>query len=103
MANISNVTVSKFGGLDWQDAVKALVLTVITSVLTIVYEGISNGAINWKAVGTIAATTAISYILKNWLSPTQIVISNPSAAVVQKVDDGAGVHVDGEVVVKKTV
>ena len=98
-----NVTVSKFGGLNLQDAVKALILTVITSVLTIVYEGlIKGGAIDWKAVGVIALTTAVSYILKNWLSPTQIVISNPTATSVQKVDDGASVHVNGEEVVKKT-
>jgi hypothetical protein len=97
-----NVTVSKFGGLNLQDAVKALILTVITSVLTIVYEGlIKGGAIDWKAVGVIAATTAISYILKNWLSPTQITINNPTTAAVEKVNEGANVHVDGTIMGKK--
>ena len=89
MANQPNVIVSKFLGLNWQDGAKALLLTVITSVLTIIYEGLIKGdPINWNTVGTIAITTGIGYILKNWLSPTSITINNPSKDAVEKVQEG---------------
>lgn len=89
MANEPNVIVSKFLGLNWQDAVKALILTVITSVLSIVYETlIKGGPIDWSVVGTTAVTTAVGYILKNWLSPTQIIIQNPSKSAVEAVQEG---------------
>lgn len=89
MANEPNVIVSKFGLLNWQDATKALLLTVITAVLSLIYEGlIKGGPINWTVVGTTALTTGIGYILKNWLSPTSITINNPSKASVEKVQEG---------------
>lgn len=91
MALQTNVYVSKFLGLNTQDAIKAFILTVITSVLTIIYEAFvkcSTCPIDWQAVKTVAITTAIGYILKNWLSPTQIVIQKPSEKHVEAVKEG---------------
>lgn len=89
MANEPNVIVSKFLGLNWQDGAKALLLAVITAVLTLIYESlIKGGPINWSVVGTTAITTGVGYILKNWLSPTSITINNPSKTSVEAVQEG---------------
>lgn len=106
MASQANVVVSKFLGLNVQDFIKSMILTVITSVLSIVYEAIGScgfGCIDWKVVSTVAGTTAIGYLLKNWLSPTQISIQKPSVSAIEAVKEGETIHVAGEPVAKKDV
>lgn len=61
---------SVFLSLNLQDFVKGLLLAVLTSVITIVYTSLQAGSLSfdWKAIGTTALTTAIGYILKNFLT-----------------------------------
>jgi putative exporter of polyketide antibiotics len=56
--------------LNATDLVKGLVLAVLTTVLTIVYDIVQSGSLvfDWKHIATAAITTAIAYLLKNFLS-----------------------------------
>jgi putative exporter of polyketide antibiotics len=58
---------STFLNLNLSDFVKGLILAVLTSVLTIVYDVVQTGSLSfdWKHIGTAAITTAIAYLLKN--------------------------------------
>jgi hypothetical protein len=61
---------SSFLNLNKTDFIKGLIMAVLTSVLTIVYNTISTGsfAIDWKAVSLAASTSAVAYIMKNILT-----------------------------------
>jgi len=61
---------SNFLRLHWKDAIKALLLAVLTSVITVILATLEAGSIDidWKNVGIVALTTALAYILKNWLT-----------------------------------
>ena len=56
---------SKFLLLSWQDFFKGLILAVITAVLTGIMQGLNAGSFDWKAIGTMALTALIAYLLKN--------------------------------------
>lgn len=64
---------SKFLSLNTKDFLKGLVVSVLTSVLTIVYTSLQTGSLtfDWKYIGTTAITTAIAYIVKNYLTNSQ--------------------------------
>lgn len=49
------------------DFAKGLIVSVLSSVLTIMYQTIETGSLvfNWKAIGTVAIMSAMGYILKN--------------------------------------
>jgi hypothetical protein len=52
------------------DFVKGLVIAVLTSVITIIYNTVQTGSItfDWNSITTAAATAALAYILKNLLT-----------------------------------
>ena len=58
---------SPFLNLNTTDFIKGLVMAVLSSVITIVYQTVEAGSLtfDWKAIGTIALTSAIAYIMKN--------------------------------------
>lgn len=64
---------SAFLSLNTKDFLKGLVVSVLTSVLAIVYTSLQAGSftIDWKAVGTAALTAALAYITKNYLTNSQ--------------------------------
>lgn len=66
---------SKQFTLQTRDAIKGLVIAVITAVITVVYTSLEAGNLNfdWKAIGTTALTAALAYIMKNWLEPTKTI------------------------------
>lgn len=76
---IVTTTTSAQGSLNVKDLLKGLLMAVISAVLTTVYTSISTGSLdfNWKAIGLVASGTAVSYLLKNWLTPSQTVITPP--------------------------
>ena len=60
---------NKFLTLDVRDVIKGLSVSIISAVLTVILDILQKGSvIDWKAVGIIALTTGISYLLKNVLS-----------------------------------
>jgi len=61
------------------DILKGLLLAVISAVLTVLENSLAQGSLtfNWKAIGLVAATTAVSYLLKNLFSAPQTTITPP--------------------------
>ncbi len=61
---------SKFLTLEAKDAMRAFSLAILSSVLTAMVTVLDAGSMDfdWKKIGTVAAATAGSYILKNWLT-----------------------------------
>jgi hypothetical protein len=56
--------------LDNKDFIKGLLVAVLSAVITILYNTIESGSLtfDWKAIGTMALTSALGYILKNLLT-----------------------------------
>lgn len=91
--------------LNWNDLTRGLLLAVISAVLTAVLEGLNEGgfeAINWKAILLVGATTAVSYLVKNFFTPTEIVVKDAPKQVAEAVNDGAPVQVAGATFTKST-
>lgn len=62
---------SEFLSLNWWDAVKSLIVSVLSAIAATFYEYFTANTgepINWKSVGGVAAAAAVGYILKNWLT-----------------------------------
>jgi len=70
-------TSSKQGNINIKDVLKGLLVAVITPVFTVLYSSLSAGSLtfDWKAIGTTAGAAGLAYIMKNWLTPTQTVIT----------------------------
>ena len=58
---------STFLNLNANDFLKGLIMAVLSTVITIVYQTVEAGSLtfDWKAIGTMALTTALAYIMKN--------------------------------------
>jgi hypothetical protein len=58
---------SKFLNLDSTDFIKGLIMAVLSTVITVVYQTVEAGSLtfDWKAIGTMALTSALAYIMKN--------------------------------------
>jgi hypothetical protein len=58
---------SEFGKLNLGDFEKGLIVAVLTAVLTVIYQSVSQGSLvfNWTAIASTGLTAAIAYVLKN--------------------------------------
>lgn len=58
---------STFFNLNSTDFIKGLVMAVLSTVITVVYQTVEAGSLtfDWKSIGTMALTTALAYIMKN--------------------------------------
>lgn len=58
---------SPFLTLNTTDFLKGLLMAVLSSVITVVYQTVEAGSLvfDWTAIGTMALTTALAYIMKN--------------------------------------
>ena len=58
---------SSFLNLNSSDFIKGLIMAVLTTVITVIYQTVEAGSLvfDWKAIGTMALTTALAYIMKN--------------------------------------
>lgn len=63
---------SNFLSINWSDAIKGLVIAVLTAVLTGLLKIFETGALptlaDLQTIGIIAITAGLSYILKNLLT-----------------------------------
>jgi hypothetical protein len=61
---------STFLNLNIEDLAKGLILTVLTSVVTIIYNTVSAGSLtfDWHAIGLTALTSGLAYLMKNLLT-----------------------------------
>jgi hypothetical protein len=74
---------SNFLSLNSKDFIKGLLVSVLTSVITIVYTSLQAGSFtfDWKAIAMAALTSALAYITKNLLtnSEDQVFKAEPKA------------------------
>jgi len=58
---------STFFNLNSTDFIKGLIMAVLSTVITVVYQTVEVGSLtfDWKSIGTMALTTALAYIMKN--------------------------------------
>ena len=58
---------STFLNLNSTDFIKGLIMAVLTTVITVIYQTVEAGSLtfDWKAIGTMALTSALAYIMKN--------------------------------------
>lgn len=89
----TKVITSEKYSVNWRDALKGLVVAVITAVLSTIYAAIEQGGdladIGWGNVAKIAVTAGIGYILKNWLfePPKTIVVTGSNDETKQLTKD----------------
>lgn len=86
MADQTTTTSNQYS-LSAKDMIKGLLLAVISAVLTALLPLLQAGdfKFNWALIGTVAATTAVSYLLKNFFDTPKIVIDNPSKESLEAV------------------
>lgn len=86
----TTTTSSQFS-LSAKDFLKGLIVAVGSPVFTILITSLNAGSLtfNWKAIGVVALSAFLTYLSKNFFSPQQIVINNPSDSAVQAVKEGA--------------
>lgn len=86
----TTVTTSQRFTLNFRDVLKGLIMAVILPVLTIIQTSISAGSLtfDWKLIGLTAAGGFVAYIIKNFLSPAEIIVTNPSKETVEAVKEG---------------
>lgn len=81
-------TTSSQFSVQWIDILKGLAVAVLTPVFSIMMVSLDEGKLtfDWKIIGTVAISSAMAYILKNFLTPARIVITDPKT--VEAVKDG---------------
>jgi len=59
--------------LNLVDFTKGLLIAVLTSIITLLYSSIEVGTLtfDWKLIGTTALTSALAYIMKNFLTNSE--------------------------------
>lgn len=79
----TTTTTSTQFAVNLKDILKGLLVAVLTPVFTIVITSLQAGSLvfNWTAIGITALIAGMSYILKNFLTPAQIIVEAPPATV----------------------
>jgi hypothetical protein len=91
--------------LNYRDVLRGLLIAVLTAVTTTIYEAITQpggfDAIEWKEVGAIGVAAGLSYLLKNFFTPTEIVVVNPPQQALTAIHEGAPIKVGTTTVAAK--
>ena len=68
--------------LNMRDVLRGLLVAVLSPVFTILLTSLDKGELtfNWKVIGAVALSAALSYFLKNFLSPGTVVIKDEKVA-----------------------
>lgn len=82
-------TTSKQFQVNIIDITKGLLVAVLTPVFSIMLVSLEAGSFtfDWKIIGTVAASAFLSYILKNFLTPARIVITDKDQVEAVKEGD----------------
>ena len=72
----NQITTSKQFTIDWRDISKGILIAILTPVLFVVQQSLTVGELtfNWKSIGVAAISGGIAYIIKNFLSPSEVKI-----------------------------
>ena len=55
---------SNFGSLNLADFFKGLIVAVLTSIVTLAYQMLLLGSLDFKAIGMVALISTLGYLLK---------------------------------------
>lgn len=85
----STSTTSKQFSLNGKDLLRGLLVAILSPIFTILIESLNQGSLtfDWKAIAAVGLSAGLAYLLKNFLTPSTIVVSAPSDTV-QSVKDG---------------
>jgi len=86
-------TTSRQFTLNARDALKGLFVAALSPVVTIMLSSLNAGSLifDWKLIGAGALAAGLTYILKNFLTPTEVVVTDPTA--VQSIKEGESVTI----------
>jgi len=86
----TTVTTSKRFTLDWTDLFKGLKVAVILPILTIIQQSIEKGSFSfdWKLIALTGIGGLVAYLIKNFFSPAEIVVKNPTKETIEAVKEG---------------
>lgn len=81
---------SKQFSLKWRDLLRGGVIAAISPVFTILIQSLQaeDLTINWKSILNVAIISFLTYLSKNWLEPTKIIVpasSEESAEIVKTI------------------
>jgi hypothetical protein len=70
------IVTSKQFSLNWMDAAKGLVMSILGAGLTALEQAMESVnsvglSLNWKHIGIVGATAGIAYILKNFFTKAE--------------------------------
>ena len=89
----TTVTTSKQFAIGCKDVVKGLITAFLTAFVTSVYQWISNGSFptgdQFKTAGLIGLSAAMAYLIKNFFTPAEVVVTGVKNDTVDAVKDGA--------------
>lgn len=73
-----------------RDLIKGLIVAVITPVFTIIIDSLNQNSLsfNWKAIGITALSAGFAYVIKNFLTPAKIIVTDVPKTVVEDVKKG---------------
>lgn len=74
------VTTSKQFSLNLQDLGKGLIVAIVTPALVILQSSIAAGSLvlDWKSIAMASIGGGVAYLLKNFFTPAQTIISLPA-------------------------
>jgi len=80
---MATFTTSNQFSVSAKDIIKGLIVAVITPVFTIIIASLNAGSLtfDWKAIGITALTAGLAYIVKNFFTPSAIVVDAPPSQV----------------------
>ena len=82
---MEKVKVDKQFSLKVKDFLKGIYVSVIAPLVLIIAGQfqIGNFDLNWKELGLLAISTFVAYLLKNYLTPTKVVVEQPSQTTIE--------------------
>lgn len=74
---MAQIKTSKKGSLNKRDFLKAAIIAALTPVLVLIQNSIDAGVFtfHWKTLLMTAIGGFVAYLLKNWLTPSQIILT----------------------------
>jgi large-conductance mechanosensitive channel len=86
---MATVTSSKQFTINFRDVLKGLIMAVILPVVNVIYQSIEAGSFefDWKRIGLLAAGGFIAYIIKNFLTPAEVVVTGVKAETIDAIKD----------------
>ena len=75
------ITTSKQFTINWRDIAKGVLMAVLTPVIVIVQNSVAAGSLSFDKNNIVMAAVAgfVGYLVKNFFTPAQTVITNEKA------------------------